>query len=102
MIDPRTIQLNFIKKEPQTGSHLGMRYQLQRGTNGEEDCMDVTVWPEPFCFSKTPEAQKQLRQFPLTTEGKDAAVAWLNGQYETQKDRWSEALRRPQKTAGRE
>lgn len=88
MIDQNIIHLNFIKKEPQSGSYQGMRYLFARGKNGEEDCIDVTIWPEPLCFVKTPQDQKETKQFPLTVEGKEDAVDWLNEQYEAQKKRW--------------
>ncbi len=78
MIDPNTIHINYIKKEVQTGSYCGMRYRFARGKNKDGDCMDVTVWPEPFCFFKTPDDQKQTRQFPLTLQGREDAAAWLN------------------------
>ena len=54
MISPEIIHVNYIKKEAQTGSYCGMRYRLSKGKNEEGDCMDVTIWPEPFCFVKTP------------------------------------------------
>ena len=45
--------------------------------------MDVTIWPEPFCFVKTPAEQKTTKQFPLTQEGCLEAVAWLNEQHKS-------------------
>ena len=83
MIDTKLLHLNYIRKEPQTGSFCGMRYMLRKGTSGEQDCIDAFCWPEPFCFIKTPEEQKKLRQFPLTQEGLENAVNWLNEQYES-------------------
>lgn len=64
MISPEIIHVNYIKKEAQTGSYCGMRYRLSKGKNEEGDCMDVTIWPEPFCFVKTPAEQKTTKQFP--------------------------------------
>lgn len=88
MIDKNIIHLNYIKKEAQSGSYQGMRYLFAKGKNDAGDCINVTIWPEPLCFFKTPEQQKETRQFPLTIEGKDDAVEWLNEQYEAQKERW--------------
>ena len=68
MISPEIIHVNYIKKEAQTGSYCGMRYRLSKGKNEEGDCMDVTIWPEPFCFVKTPAEQKTTKQFPLTQD----------------------------------
>ena len=59
MISPEIIHVNYIKKEAQT------------------------IWPEPFCFVKTPAEQKTTKQFPLTQEGCLEAVAWLNEQHKS-------------------
>ncbi|MBS7303729.1 MAG: GNAT family acetyltransferase [Lachnospiraceae bacterium] len=88
MIDPNTISVNFIKKEPFTGGYRGMRYQLVKSAEG----MEVTIWPEPYNFLHTPEEKKQKKQFALTKEGRDEAVAWMNEQYEEQKEVWDLAL----------
>ena len=37
--------------------------KMKRGT-----VWNVTIWPEPFCFVKTPAEQKTTKQFPLTQE----------------------------------
>lgn len=89
MIEKNVVHVNYIKKEPQSGSYRGMRYMFMKGKNEDGDCLDVTIWPEPLCFVKTPDALKERKQFPLTVQGTDDAVDWLNEQYETQKDRWN-------------
>ena len=81
MVTQEQIHLNYIKKEPQTGSDTGMRYRLSKGENDDGDCIDAAVWPEPFCFVKTPEDKKTFRQFPLNEEGCQKAVEWLNEQH---------------------
>ncbi|MDO4293129.1 MAG: hypothetical protein Q4C65_07885 [Eubacteriales bacterium] len=81
MIEQALIHLNYIRKQPQTGSFCGMRYRLAKGQDKEEDCIEATVWPEPFCFVKTPPEQKTTSRFPLTQEGCARAVDWLNEQY---------------------
>lgn len=86
MISPEIIHVNYIKKEAQTGSYCGMRYRLSKGKKEEGDCMDVTIWPEPFCFVKTPADQKTTKQFPLTQEGCLEAVAWLNEQQSSRRE----------------
>lgn len=88
MIDPATVSVNYIKKEPFSGGYKGMRYML---VNAGED-MEVTIWPEPYNYLHTPEEKKLSRHFALTLEGRDEAVAWLNEQYETQKSLWDLAL----------
>ncbi len=91
MIDPMTVSLNFIKREIFTGSDTGMRYQLQKA--GDE--MLVTVWPEPYGFAKTDSALKTSETFPLSTEGRDEAVKWLNEQHELRKELWNSVHGKP-------
>ena len=90
MIEKNLLHFNYIKKEPQTGSYKGMRYLFTKGKNDDGDCLNVTIWPEPLCFVKTPEDQKQLKQFPFSSAGCDEAVDWLNEQYEAQIDKWKQ------------
>ena len=74
--------LNYIKKEPLTGSMDGMRYMLMKKTEGEESFMEGIVWPEPFGYAKTPEERKTRKRFALDTAGLAEAVEWLNGMYQ--------------------
>ena len=66
----------------------GMRYRLSKAGDG----MEVVIWPGPYNFIKTPENKKQRKEFPLTIEGKEEAVKWLNEQYEVQKPLWDSVL----------
>ena len=91
MIDSTKISLNYIKKEQLTGSYQGMRYRMAK----DKDEIFVTIWPEPFNFFKTAEEKKQNKKFPLTNEGKDEAVAWMNEQYAKEKQLWDMALHSP-------
>lgn len=70
--------LNYIKKEPLTGSMDGMRYMLMKKTEGEENYMEGVVWPEPLGYAKTPEEKKTRKRFALDQAGLAEAVAWLN------------------------
>ena len=88
MIDSATISIQYIKKDDFTGSYKGMRYRLAKSDEG----MEVVIWPGPFNFLKTSEQKKQRKNFPLTVEGKENAVAWLNEQYEMQKSLWDSVL----------
>lgn len=74
--------LNYIKKEPLSGSFKGMRYLIEKWTIDEDTKMRVTVWPEPFGYAKTPEEQKTRSIFTLDQDGLTDAVSWLNAQYE--------------------
>lgn len=62
MIDAdKFMSINFIKKEPLTGSMQGMRYRMEK----VEEKLLVTIWPEPFCFEKTEDSKKKLVNFRL-------------------------------------
>ena len=88
MIDSATISIQYIKKDDFTGSFKGMRYRLSKAGEG----MEVVIWPGPYNFIKTPEEKKQREEFPLTLEGKEEAVKWLNKQYEMQRSLWESTL----------
>lgn len=81
------ISLNFIKKEPMSGSYNGMRYRLSKA--GDE--IEVCIWPEPYNYIKTKDELKQYAHFPLTAEGKTDSVKWLNEQIDVQKALWDVA-----------
>lgn len=84
---------NYIKKEEYCASMDGMRYMLkkQETTNGEgekQTALEVIIWPEPYCYAKTPEEKKQRKNFPFSPQGVEEAVDWLNEQYLVQKPLW--------------
>ena len=96
MIEKETFHpLNYIKKEEYSGSMDGMRYMLKRVKGEGEDQIKVTVWPEPYGIHRTPEEEKQSIFVPLTEDGVEQAADWLNAQYEEQKGKWKESLRKP-------
>lgn len=73
--------LNILKKEDYTGSMDGMRYRLVKVEDDEGAKLHVTAWPEPFCFDKTPEEKKTVKDFAFSEEGKMDAADWLNRQW---------------------
>ena len=82
MIDPTHFNhLNYIKKEPLTGSMDGIRYMLTRKTEGDDIYMEGIVWPEPLGYAKTPEEHKTRKRFTLDADGMAEAVDWLNEMY---------------------
>ena len=98
MIDKESFHpLNYIKKEEYSGSMDGMRYLLKRvhSEEADEDVIRVTVWPEPLGILRTPDEKKTSIEVPLTKEGVDQAADWLNEQYETRKDYWTEQKNKP-------
>lgn len=91
MIDGRKIALEYIKKAEFYGSFKGMRYRLSKGTDKDErktPIIEVWIWPEPYNFIKTPGEEKEYTSFPLTEEGKEEAVLWLNEKYRLEKKKW--------------
>lgn len=91
MIETNKVSLNFIKKEVFTGSDQGMRYRLEKSG----DNILVWAWPEPYNFLKTDASLKVSETFPLTMEGKDEAVAWLNEQLERRAELWESVNGKP-------
>lgn len=77
---------NYIKKEELIGSDTGMRYMLKKSG----DSIMVTIWPEPYCYAKTPEDKKICKEVPLTREGVEEARIWLNEQHDQIKQLWGE------------
>jgi hypothetical protein len=69
--------LALVKKEDYTGSHQGMRFRLCKA----EDQLEAAVYPEPYSWDVTSEEQKERKLFPLTDEGVQEAVNWLNETY---------------------
>lgn len=75
MIEGNKISVAYIKKVEYTGGYKGMRYMMRKSGDGE---MEVSVWPEPLCYSKADKETMIKKNFPLTEEGKEEAVSWLN------------------------
>ncbi|MCR5250835.1 MAG: hypothetical protein K6E50_09550 [Lachnospiraceae bacterium] len=77
------VSLNYLKKDPYSGSADGLRFMLVKETkktedeNGEakeETELRLWIWPEPLCFDKTDESEKRLRVFEFSQQGLDEAV----------------------------
>lgn len=93
------LNMNFYKKETFTGSYKGMRYRLKKETEEipatepdatptKKDYFLCHIWPGPYNFAATPDDEKRSATFPFTTEGKQAAVDWMNKQW-TEKGPWN-------------
>ena len=83
--------LPYINRGVYTGSCEGMRYRMRKKEEEDNMVLEAVIYPEPFCFEKTAEDQKESQEFPFTDEGFRQAIAWMNEQYETQKERWTAA-----------
>ena len=85
------LSLNFYNYgNPFTGSCRGMRYRIikqkeakdEEGNILKEEGLLAAIWPEPFAYEKTAEELKTTKLFPLTEEGKEQVVEWLNTSWE--------------------
>lgn len=89
MIDKEKFHVfNYVKKDQYTASMDGMRYMLKKTEKEEGSVLEVIIWPEPYCYAKTLEENKQRTEFPFTAEGVEQAADWLNEQYVQQKALW--------------
>lgn len=89
MIDKEKFHVfNYVKKEEYCASMEGMRYMLKKRQKEEDTVLEVIIWPEPYCFAKTPEEKKQRREFEFSAAGVEQAADWLNQQYVEQKPLW--------------
>ena len=86
MISIPGLSIKYLKRQPYSGSHRGMRFRLHVPKDSET--MDVCIYAEPWCFDAAPEEEKTLREFPFTQEGLDEAVQWLNHYYEENIEYW--------------
>ena len=81
------------------GSHKGMRYRLAREPlenvvfvkpeDRQPATLMATVWPEPYSYAATDKALMTSENFEISEEGFQAAIKWINDQYETRIDMWS-------------
>ena len=69
--------LPYVNRNAYSGSFRGMRYRLKKKAAEEGTSLEA-------------EEEKTYREFPFTQEGFDEAVAWLNEEYERQKERWEQ------------
>ncbi|MGN0376087.1 MAG: hypothetical protein ACI4ED_00475 [Suilimivivens sp.] len=89
MIDKEKFHvLNYVKKEEYTASMDGMRYMLKKKETEDGAVLEVIIWPQPYCYAKTPEEKKQRKEFDFSEAGVEQAADWLNEQYTQQKPLW--------------
>lgn len=88
MISTVGLNIKALKKEPFSGSHHGMRYYLRAA----DDTLSVFLYPEPWSFERTPDEEKEQKDFPFSQEGLDAAIDWINQSYEAKRPYWNDRL----------
>lgn len=79
---------NYVKKEEYCASMDGMRYMLKKKEVEDGSRLEVIIWPEPYCYAKTPDENKQRIEFAFSEAGVEEAADWLNEQYSQQKPLW--------------
>lgn len=91
----------YNRKAKLKASFEGMRYQVE-GIEDEENGkrLRVSIWSEPFCFEKTPDEYKKVKEFNYDEAGLDAAYEWVCENYDNDKKRWEHAKRFPLDVAG--
>ena len=80
---------NYVMKDEYLGSDQGMRYRLKKVKNGEEDAIEVCIWPEPYGYHATPEEKKQRKLFEKRADIMPEIADWLNEQLVTQQALWN-------------
>lgn len=84
--------MEYLKKTAFTGCHQGMRYRLVKAAGQDGDTkLRCTVWPEPFNFFRTPEEEKETKEFAFEEDGVADAVAWMNERLTAGDGRWAHA-----------
>ncbi len=78
----------YVKKEEYCASMDGMRYMLKKKETPDGAKLEVIIWPEPYCYAKTPEENKQRTEFAFSEAGVLEAADWLNEQYVVQRALW--------------
>jgi hypothetical protein len=91
--------IHYEYGEAYFGSHKGMRYRLAREPlknvffvkkeEREPASLLATVWPEPYAYAKTDKELMTSKEFEVSEEGFEAAVQWINEQYESRKNEWN-------------
>ena len=91
--------MHYEYGEAYFGSHKGMRFRLARDPldnvkfvpvdQREPATLMATVWPEPYAYAHTDPALMTSEHFEVSEDGFDAAIKWINEQYESRKDEWT-------------
>ena len=73
------VNLNYVKKEPYTGSFGDLRFKLVKYAPSEDEdpVLRLWLWPGPLCFDKTDDEKKRFEEYPFSKEGLEEAVDQL-------------------------
>ncbi len=85
------LNLNYYKKTSYSGWINGMRFLIRREQHEDQDAVfHAWVWPGPLIFDLTEDDKKTDFTAPFSDEGKQEVVDWINEQYLTHGELWSQ------------
>ena len=92
----------YLKKTTFTGSCGGLRFRFslikkelppedgaEKGKEAEQ--LEVVAWEGPYGFDVTPEEEMQRLETEFSEEGVQEGIAWLNGLWEQEPEKWAAA-----------
>lgn len=95
--------LEYLKKQKWTGSYRGMRFLLHKVVEKQQEELDgetreveqvwleAVVWREPYSYEVTPEENKTRQRFEFSEAGREAAIRWLEEEYDSRQEEWKQA-----------
>lgn len=90
----------YNKKAKLKASFKGMRYQVEQFIDDENNQkLRACVWPEPFCYEKTPDKFKITKDFEYSEQGLDLVYEWICTCYDSDISRWEHAMNFPLESA---
>lgn len=90
----------YNKKAKLKASFKGMRYQVEQSVDDENNQkLRACVWPEPFCYEKTPDKFKTTKDFEYSEQGLDLVYEWICTCYDSDINRWEHAMNFPLESA---
>lgn len=87
--DKEVLPFNFFMYGGKySGIQGGMRYLIKRTGDKPEFKLCAYCWPGPYGFDYTEAEKKTEEVFEYSEEGREAAIKWLQEQYQEKKDVW--------------
>ena len=71
------VVFDYVKKVPYTGSFNNKRFRIW---TEEGSRVMASVYPDEFCYEKTPEEAKLTKEFAYSKEGLDEACSFIEGE----------------------
>lgn len=87
VLDRKPMLLKNLAVHGTNGSKNGMQFVLKK----EGDELAAYIFPEPFAFDYTAPQYKTRQAFSWDDDGYDAAISWINEQYDQRRNEWDQA-----------